>query len=34
MAIKELEKGKKYKISIYKGRIGSKEQFDNYIFWN
>ena len=33
MAIKELEKGKKYKISIYKGRIGSKEDFDYYTFY-
>lgn len=33
MAIKELEKGKKNKISIFKGRIGSKEQFDYYTFY-
>lgn len=33
MAIKELEKGKKYKITIYKGRIGSKEKFDYYTFY-
>ena len=33
MAIKEIEKGKKYKISIYKGRIGNKEKFDYYTFY-
>lgn len=33
MSIKEIEKNKKYKITIFKGRIGSKQDFDYYTFY-
>lgn len=33
MSIKEIEKNKKYKITIFKGKIGNKQDFDYYTFY-